>query len=221
MEDFLRFDFKQVKMASIRPRPNIMDPEYPKDPLDSPKPCMCECVMKDGTMCGMTFGSLKAMRLHQRRTKNPLHPTSLDLAIANIVHSNMCPFCETVHKSKQVAINHAWNALSCGKCAPDRSFHKSRFIPCATYSCVFCLNTFQSAESYNAHLSQHIKPPSIDREKRGKVTLHPSRLVVYRLPPASMPSSRARIVGNHGSTERGRYRSRVRLRFRRASRGSS
>ena len=52
------------------------------------------------------------------------------------------------------------------------------------------------------HPSQHIKPPSIDREKRGQVTLHPSRLVVCRLPPVSISSSRTRVVGNHGSTER-------------------
>lgn len=106
-----------------------------------------KCFVKTihGQPCTSCFKTPKALSMHLRTSKQ--HDSTQYISIPSIVKVNQCCFCESVLKSKQVAVNHVRNSLMSGHCRTDDAFFDVPLQTCPEITCPFCRVEFQICQS--------------------------------------------------------------------------
>ena len=111
---FIDYDLKELTAASLTSMtlPTVPTQYMHKEKQQHEQKWICGVVMDSGDICGKTFTTACGLRKHMKNAKGIKgHPIDDSHNVANIVPSNMCPFCETKLGTRLIAMQHVANAI--------------------------------------------------------------------------------------------------------------
>eukprot|EP00973_Karenia_brevis_P054661 7596772-Karenia_brevis.AAC.1 len=122
------FDLKQLKVSSRRPYPNMREVQQSNiasNNCSQDGSFVCKIKQLDGSICGRTFNTFKALHQQQQAKSDPNHPSIAHIGLPSFIKSNMCIFCETCLSSKQACVVHVKGALMRGHCRANMNIFKN------------------------------------------------------------------------------------------------
>ena len=176
---------------------------------------VCALQQEDGSVCGRTFQTQKALFAHQLHAQGGEH--GADIHASSLVVTNQCPFCSSSFSSVASAKNHFRRAVQSGRCLADRAFLGGEVTPVHGIVCKLCEQNFADHSCYHWHLRSHfpnfegyielLGPPGLDFPSQFVVPDEPRPC--HRRASSEGPGSGARRQGRRRRQEASRSTGKV------------
>ena len=159
-EDILRLDYiilRRQCLCVVIPPPGFQAPHglQPLAILDDPDIHTCDMQLPDGSVCARTFGSRRALAIHQvaMQRQNKHNSPGLDF---QLVVTNQCFFCRSVFENLFSTRSHVSASIQAQQCSGHGSITNRQADAPANLDCPICGSIFEAFDELHDHLEQHL-----------------------------------------------------------------